>query len=59
MEFTVEDQGESTVIRQTAVFDPIGLPGILYWYAVYPLHAIVFNGMLAGIVREAVKARNT
>ncbi len=59
LEFTVEDHGESTVIRQTAVFDPTGLTGILYWYAVYPLHALVFKGMLSGIVREALMARNT
>lgn len=38
---------------QTARFKPRGLLGILYWYAVKPLHAVVFNGMLRGIGREA------
>jgi hypothetical protein len=28
---------------------PRGLFGILYWYAVYPFHNYVFNGMLRGI----------
>lgn len=28
-------------------------PGRLYWYGMYPLHALVFRGMLRGIVREA------
>lgn len=37
-------------VRQTAVFDPAGLAGRLYWYALYPLHALVFRGMLRGIV---------
>jgi uncharacterized protein YbjT (DUF2867 family) len=53
LEFSIENQGESSIIRQTAIFDPVGLPGIAYWYAVYPLHALVFRGMLAGIAREA------
>ncbi|MEB3244414.1 MAG: SDR family oxidoreductase [Vampirovibrionales bacterium] len=38
-----------TRITQTATFIPKGLPGILYWYAVMPLHHFVFNGMLFGI----------
>lgn len=52
LEFEVEQQGESSVIRQTAMFDPVGLLGLVYWYAVYPLHALVFKGMLAAIVRD-------
>ncbi len=56
LEFTVEPNGDGSVITQTAVFDPVGLPGIAYWYGIYPLHARVFKGMLAGIVREAQKA---
>jgi len=34
------------VLRQTATFDPIGLFGLLYWYALYPIHAVMFEGML-------------
>ena len=30
-----------------------GLAGLAYWYAVLPLHGIVFNGMLRGIQRAA------
>jgi hypothetical protein len=33
----------------TACFLPRGIAGMLYWYAVLPLHALVFNGMLRGI----------
>jgi uncharacterized protein YbjT (DUF2867 family) len=57
LEFTVEPSRNGSVITQTAVFDPVGLLGIAYWYGVYPLHALVFKGMLAGIVLEAQKAR--
>jgi hypothetical protein len=53
LEFTVEPKGDTCVIRQTAVFDPKGLSGLLYWYGIYPLHVFVFRGMLKGIIREA------
>jgi hypothetical protein len=36
-----------------ARFRPLGLFGIAYWYAVLPLHGIVFPGMLKGIARAA------
>ena len=42
-----------TTLVMTARFRPHGLLGIAYWYAVLPLHGIVFNGMLRGLVRSA------
>ncbi len=42
-----------TRLVQTARFLPRGLLGLAYWYAVLPLHAFVFRGMLAGIRRAA------
>ena len=36
-------------LRQTARFLPRGLAGLAYWYAVLPLHGVVFRGMLQGI----------
>jgi len=53
LEFEVWPSGQGSTVRQTAVFDPTGLPGLLYWYGVYPLHAAVFRGMIAGIARAA------
>jgi uncharacterized protein YbjT (DUF2867 family) len=53
LEFEVEPSDGGSTIRQTAVFDPTGLAGLLYWYGIYPLHAAVFRGMLAGIARAA------
>ena len=53
LEFEVtEEEGESTV-RQTAIFDPIGLFGIVYWYALFPVHEFVFHGMLKNICDSA------
>jgi hypothetical protein len=51
LEFEVEGNADSSTIRQTAMFDPAGLAGLLYWYAAYPLHRLVFRGMLDGIAR--------
>ncbi len=31
---------------QTATFRPLGLLGRMYWYAVFPFHGFIFNGML-------------
>ncbi len=53
LEFEVTPGPAGSRIRQTAVFDPVGLGGRLYWYALYPLHALVFRGMLRGIARVA------
>jgi uncharacterized protein YbjT (DUF2867 family) len=44
-------------LRQTARFRPRGLAGLVYWYAVLPLHGIVFRGMLRGIRRSAEAVR--
>jgi uncharacterized protein YbjT (DUF2867 family) len=52
--FEVERDGERSSIRQTAIFDPVGLAGLAYWYALLPLHALVFRGMLKGIARQAL-----
>ena len=53
LEFEVTDDGDSSIIRQTAVFDPAGLVGLLYWYSLYPIHGVLFAGMLKRIVRAA------
>lgn len=53
LEFDVEPTDSGSTIRQIAVFDPVGLAGLAYWYLVYPLHALVFPGMLRAIARAA------
>ena len=51
LQFEVDSHGSGSVVRQTAIFDPVGIMGLLYWYALYPLHQFVFQGMLKGLVR--------
>ncbi len=53
LEFEVVGDNTSAVIRQTAIFDPVGLFGLVYWYMMYPLHQLVFGGMLRRIVEKA------
>ena len=53
LEFEVTADAEGSLIRQTAIFDPVGLGGLMYWYLVYPLHQLVFGGMLRGIAHAA------
>ena len=55
LEFEVEPQEEGCRIRQTAIFDPVGLSGLLYWYALFPVHELVFSGMLRGLKRAALQ----
>jgi uncharacterized protein YbjT (DUF2867 family) len=52
-EVTPLDEGRRSLIRQTATFDPRGLLGSLYWYAMLPVHNVMFAGMLAHIARRA------
>lgn len=46
-------QDQTCTLVQTARFKPRGLAGLVYWYAVAPLHGIVFRGMLLGAKRAA------
>jgi Protein of unknown function (DUF2867) len=51
LQFEVKPSGSGSLIRQTAIFDPVGVLGQLYWYLLYPLHQLIFAGMLRGVVR--------
>jgi hypothetical protein len=53
LEFEVTPDGPGSRITQTAIFDPVGLGGLLYWYALLPVHNLMFRGMLKRIVRTA------
>jgi hypothetical protein len=55
LEFEVQPHESGSVLRQSAMFEPLGLAGLVYWYGVWPLHQLVFAGMLRGIARAAEK----
>ena len=50
LQFDVNQRDQGSEILQRASFLPRGLAGLLYWYALLPLHGIIFSGMLRGIV---------
>jgi len=56
LEFRVEKISDnSSRLVQTARYYPKGLFGLLYWYSVYPIHSMVFRGMIKKISASAQK----
>jgi len=54
LEFDVQPAKSGVTLRQTAIFDPVGLLGLAYWYALFPLHEVVFRGMIRNLGRAAL-----
>jgi uncharacterized protein YbjT (DUF2867 family) len=53
LEFEVEPAGNGAIVHQTAVFEPVGLFGLMYWYVLLPVHVLIFGGMLRAVARLA------
>jgi uncharacterized protein YbjT (DUF2867 family) len=53
-EVTPADGGSRVV--QTAFFEPKGLPGLAYWYVLYPVHGLIFRGTVR-VLAERAKRR--
>ena len=49
LELEVTPEGDGCTLRQTAIFDPVGFWGQAYWYALFPVHQVVFARMLRAI----------
>jgi hypothetical protein len=45
-------QKGGTELRMLSKYVPRGLGGILYWYALYPFHELIFKGMLKSIAKK-------
>ena len=43
----------STQLIQTAFFAPKGVAGLLYWYILYPIHRLIFSGMVHRLAQRA------
>ena len=48
--------GGGALLVQTAFFEPRGFLGLLYWYALHPIHEFFFAGMSRRIARRAERA---
>jgi hypothetical protein len=44
-----------TTVTATGYWHPAGLWGLLYWYALAPVHLLLFRGLARGIIRRAVE----
>jgi hypothetical protein len=54
LEFKVQSTpDQKSVFEQTATFLPENWFGFLYWYAIYPVHLLVFKNMAKNIIKHA------
>ncbi len=53
LEFEIVECDGGSRLTQTALFEPLGLSGLLYWYALVPVHAVIFTGMAHALARRA------
>ena len=50
----LENEGDyGCMLVQTAMFEPRGLLGTLYWYSLYPIHKFIFTDMVNAIAKKA------
>lgn len=56
LQYQVQDhENGSVLLSQTAFFAPKGLFGFVYWYALYPIHGLIFSGIINRIAELAIK----
>lgn len=55
LQYEVIPEGAASRLIQTAFFEPKGLPGLSYWYGLYPVHSVIFRRMVRNLARQAVK----
>ncbi len=48
------ESANNTLLLQSAFFEPKGLFGLLYWYVLYPIHSLIFSGLVRKIAEEAI-----
>jgi uncharacterized protein YbjT (DUF2867 family) len=59
LQFEAVPEGDATRLVQSAFFMPSGLFGVLYWYALYPAHRVIFNDLVDAIAADAEAGRPT
>ena len=59
LEFRARPQQDGqTLLTQTAFFAPKGMLGWWYWYMLYPIHKLIFSGMIRRIAERALQFNN-
>jgi hypothetical protein len=54
LQFEAIPEDGRTRLVQTAFFAPTGFLGWLYWYGIYPLHALVFSDLADAVAADAL-----
>ena len=57
LQFETRPVGDQTQLIQAALFAPTGFLGWLYWYGMYPLHALIFNDLVNAVAERACSLR--
>ena len=52
LEYEINKKNDISELIQKAYFMPTGLFGLFYWYSLYPLHKIIFAGLIKTIKKE-------
>lgn len=56
LQFNVKKmQSGKSLLTQTAYFAPKGLSGLMYWYLLYPPHALIFSGLIKEIAKRSIE----
>lgn len=53
LQFEAVAEGEGSRLVQTARFRPRGLGGRVYWFALYPIHRVIFSRMAKAVAKAA------
>jgi len=53
LQFESRPRGRVSTLRVTAYFEPRGFFGNIYWYCLYPVHTLIFRGLIREIARRA------
>lgn len=55
LQYEVEPTTNGSRLVQTAFFEPKGLPGLAYWYGLYPVHGFIFRGMVRALADRSTQ----
>jgi hypothetical protein len=56
LQYDVVPDGAGSRLLQTAFFEPKGLPGLAYWYLLYPIHGLIFRGTAQRLAMQALRS---
>jgi uncharacterized protein YbjT (DUF2867 family) len=56
LQYDVTETAHGSRLEQTAFFEPKGLPGLAYWYLLYPIHGLIFRGTAQRLAMQALRS---